>query len=418
MKNFFKRTGSTALMSMLVCAAAFFLTGLGLCCISAAASVNTVQAGSMDIAFQMLDDGSWVNAEGVTLDFCEADGSSVVVWEPGCTHSLPTLRICNNSDLDVKYDVTISGINGDDKLNEVIEWSYVTDDTAMPLGAISGTLTAGTVSDCFTISGHMLEEASNTYQGLTIDSIAITVAATQASNPGEPGQAVTGVPYYTINTDTDLVIDENGTYVILDDNEQNYLASVNGQKITLSNATFTGRTYSFMLGQYRSANSVNYNLEANNLHVLDLHVANSVLNGSDRVSIAVYAYGKTTLNDCVMIGTTSSAEGYGVYDLGFVNGSTGTVNGGRYGSVYIWSQAHVTFTDAEIDRIVSSAITIRNLGMLTIAEGTHVGTIDLTVAGFTRYQPALTIEEGAVVDQIIYQGVSYTQDEWLARNAQ
>ena len=92
------------------------------------------------------------------------------------------------------------------------------------------------------------------------------------------------------------------------------------------------------------------------------------------------------------------------------------INGGEYGSVYVWSQAHVNISNADIDRIVCSTITIRNLGMLTIESGTHVGTIDLTVGGWTQYKPALTIEEGAVVDNIIYKGITYTQDEWINNN--
>ena len=418
MKDFFKRTTILSMLSAVLCMGAFFLAGFGLCCISASASVNTVRAGSMDIAFELSRDGRWCNAEGVTMAFCDASGveSDTLVWEPGCTYELPMLRICNNSELDVKYTVAISGINGDDKLNEVIDWYYVTDDGAVELSGISGTLSAGAVTEPFTIRGHMHENASNAYQGLTIDSICLTVAATQASNPSEPGAGETGVPYYAINTDTDLVIDERNSYIILDDEVQNILASVSGQKITVSNATLTGETVSVMLGEYRTSSYCEFNLEANNFNVLNLNVLNGVRNGSDLMSIATYAYGTTVLNDCVMMGTTSSAEGYQVYDLGFVNRSTGTINGGRYGAIYIWSQAHVTITDAEVDRIVCSAITTRNLGMLTIAEGTHVGTLELTTAGYQQYKPALTIEEGAVVDEIIYRGVRYTQEEWLASN--
>lgn len=414
MGKFFKRTAIMSAISALMCVVTFMLTGAGLCVISAAASVNTVQAGSMDIAFEMYEDNAWVNAEGATMSFADPSGEDAVIWEPGCTYELPQMRIINNSDLDIKYTVNISGINGDDMLNDVIEWYYETESGAVALDTISGTLTAGAGSESFTIRGHMLESASNAYQGLTIDSIAITVAATQMENPSYPGAGESGVPYYAINTDTDLVIDERDSYIVLDDEEQNVLASVSGQKITVSNATLTGRTVSIMLGEYRNSSYCNFNLEANNFNVLNLNVLNGVKNGYDKMSIAVYAYGTTTLNDCVMMGTTSEAEGYEVYDVGFVNRSVGTVNGGKYGSMYIWCQAHVTVTGAEVDRIDCATITTRNLGMLTIGEGTHVGVINLTTGGYKQYKPALTIEEGAVVDEIIYRGVSYTQEEWQA----
>lgn len=416
MGKFFKRTAVLSAISALMCICTVLLTGAGLRVISAAASVNTVQAGAMDISFEMYEAGAWVNAEGMTMSFADASGETDIVWEPGCTYELPQLRIRNNSDLAVKYTVNISGINGDDMLNEVIEWYYVTQSGTESLMSIAGALAPGAVTEEFTIRGHMQESASNAYQGLSIDSIAITVAATQTSNPGEPGEVESGIPYYVINTDTDLVIDEKNSYIILDDEEQNRLASVSGQKITVSNATFTGETYSIMLGEYRTSSYCEFNLEANHFNVLDLNVLNGVINCKDKMSIAVYAYGTTVLNDCVMMGTTSSAEGYEVYDLGFVNRSTGTVNGGKYGAMYIWSQAHVNIRDAEVERIRCSTITTRNLGMLTIGEGTHVGTLELTASDSTKYKPGITIEEGAIVDEIIYRGVSYTQEEWLANN--
>ena len=417
MGKFFRRTAFLSAMSALMCVVTFLLTGAGLGVISAAAKANRVEAGTMDIAFEMREGNMWVNAEGESMSFADEAGEENVLWEPGCSYELPQMRICNNSAMDVKYTVTISGINGDDKLNEVIEWYYVTETGEEPLEAIEGMLPAGTATEEFTIRGHMLSSASNAYQGLSIDGISICVAATQASNPGQPGESeIVGVPYYHVVTDTDLVIDEKNSCIILNDEEQNILASENGEKITVSNATITGETYSVMLGEYRSSSYCNFNLEANNFNILNLNVLNGVKNGSDKVSIAAYAYGTTTLNDCIMMGTTSSAEGYGVYDVGFVNRSVGTVNGGRYGAMYIWSQAHVTITDAEVDNIVCSTITTRNLGMLTIGSGTHVGTIELTTAGYKQYKPALTIEDGATVDEIIYKGISYTQEEWLTNN--
>lgn len=221
-----------------------------------------------------------------------------------------------------------------------------------------------------------------------------------------------GAPYYTVNTDTDLTIDEKGKIITFNDEDINYIASVSGQKVTLRNAIYSGHTYGFMFGQYRNTKNNFYNTDVYNVSLLGLDVSNGVVNGKDRISNGVYVYGNTVLNNCTMVGTTSSAEGYQVHDIGFTNCSNSTINGGQYGSVYVWSQAHVAIYDAEIDTITSAAITTRNLGMLTIGKGTHVGTIDLTVGGYSQYSPALTIEKGAVVDEIIYKGVSYTQREW------
>lgn len=43
-------------------------------------------------------------------------------WEPGCTYKLPILKIVNKGNLALKYKIAISGIKGDAKLNDAIEW--------------------------------------------------------------------------------------------------------------------------------------------------------------------------------------------------------------------------------------------------------------------------------------------------------
>lgn len=143
---------------------------------SASTSVNKIQAGTLDI--QLLDaDGE--SLEGKTLAWQKAAGheSEEVLWEPGCTYNLQTITIKNNSNLALKYKIEITGINGDAKLNDAIEWTITNSNTVSDLGA-DHSLAVG-ASDTLTISGHMKEEAGNEYQGLSIDEVAITVLATQ-----------------------------------------------------------------------------------------------------------------------------------------------------------------------------------------------------------------------------------------------
>ena len=122
-------------------------------------------------------DGKWVPAEGKTLDFVKAAGAEneAILWEPGCTYTLPELRVVNNGNLALKYKIQITGIQGDAKLNEVINWTI--NDAAIDL--TEGHLTAGQQGDAFTIKGHMQESAGNEYMDLTISGISITVYATQ-----------------------------------------------------------------------------------------------------------------------------------------------------------------------------------------------------------------------------------------------
>ena len=144
---------------------------------TASTGVNKIQAGNLDVELQYNHNGTWENAEGQTLDFQKAAGkeSEAILWEPGCTYKLPEIRAINKGNLALKYTMKVTGVEGDQKLNEVIDWTI--DDKA--LTDTEGNLKANETSNPMTIQGHMQESAGNEYQGLSIDGISITVYATQ-----------------------------------------------------------------------------------------------------------------------------------------------------------------------------------------------------------------------------------------------
>ncbi len=145
---------------------------------TASTGVNTIQAGNLKVALEMSTDGrTWDSAEGKTLTFMTKDNRAAdqILWEPGCTYELPQLRVVNKGNLALKYKIQITGIQGDAKLNEVIDWT-INDEN---INLSEGHLTAGQTGDAFTIKGHMQDAANNDYQNLTIDGIGITVCATQ-----------------------------------------------------------------------------------------------------------------------------------------------------------------------------------------------------------------------------------------------
>ena len=149
---------------------------------TASTGVNKSQSGRLDVSLEMANGTNdnnetvWVSAEDRMLTFKTKDGRSAdqILWEPGCTYELPKLRVVNNGNLALKYKIKINGIQGDEKLNEVIDWTI--SDTALDA---DHKLAAGATSDPLTIKGHMQESAGNDYQGLSIDGISITVVATQ-----------------------------------------------------------------------------------------------------------------------------------------------------------------------------------------------------------------------------------------------
>ena len=143
---------------------------------TASTGVNKIQAGNLDVELQYNHNGTWENAEGQTLDFQKAAGkeSEAILWEPGCTYKLPEIKVVNKGNLALKYTVKVTGIEGDQKLNEVIDWTM----NGVDINTEQH-LTAGEKSAAMTLRGHMQESAGNEYQGLSIDGISITVYATQ-----------------------------------------------------------------------------------------------------------------------------------------------------------------------------------------------------------------------------------------------
>ena len=172
-----KRALLGSIMAMVLCMAMLVGATFAWFTDTASTGVNKIQAGNLDVALEMKDGDNWVSAEGKTLTFKTKDNRAAdqILWEPGCTYELPQLRVVNKGNLALKYKIQITGIQGDAKLNEVIDWTI--NDAAIDL--TEGHLTAGQQGDAFTIKGHMQDTAGNDYQNLTIDGIGINVVATQ-----------------------------------------------------------------------------------------------------------------------------------------------------------------------------------------------------------------------------------------------
>ena len=171
-----KRALITSALAILMCAAMLIGTTFAWFTDTASTAVNKIQAGNLDVALEMQENGNWVSAEGKTLQFKTADNRTTdILWEPGCRYELPALRVVNKGNLALKYKIQITGIQGDAKLNEVIDWTI----NDAPINLTEGHLAANAEGDSFTIKGVMQTTAGNEYQGLSIDGIAITVFATQ-----------------------------------------------------------------------------------------------------------------------------------------------------------------------------------------------------------------------------------------------
>ena len=234
-----KRALLGSVMAMVLCLAMLIGATFAWFTDTTSTGVNKIQAGNLDVALEMKNAaGQWVPAEGKTLDFVKAAGAEneAILWEPGCTYTLPELRVVNNGNLALKYMIKITGIKGDAKLNEAIDWTI--GDVAM--GAEQH-LKAGESNE-FTIKGHMKESAGNEYMDLTISGISITVYATQDTvesdsfnNQYDKNAAYKGTQEFTEGTHTL----SNGV-VALNPNDIAVKASGSDTNVTITGGYYDG----------------------------------------------------------------------------------------------------------------------------------------------------------------------------------
>ena len=168
-----KRALLASMLSTILCLAMLIGSTFAWFTDTASTKVNKIQSGTLDVA---LVDEKGNSLEGKTLEWIKAEGAEgeEVLWEPGCTYKLQPVYVKNNGNLALKFKIVISGIVGDAKLLEAIDFTY----GELDVNA-EGQLEAGATSKAITIEGHMKETAGNEYQNLSIDGIGITVVATQ-----------------------------------------------------------------------------------------------------------------------------------------------------------------------------------------------------------------------------------------------
>ena len=312
-----KRALLGSVMAMVLCLAMLVGATFAWFTDTASTGVNKIQAGKLDVALEMKDaSGNWVSAEGKTLDFVKAADAKgeAILWEPGCTYTLPELRVVNNGNLALKYKVIITGIQGSAKLNEAIEWTI--GDVAM--GAEQH-LAAGE-SNAFTIKGHMKESAGNEYMNESIDGIAITVVATQDTVESDSfdkdydaGAEYPVVAVANVNTNGDTVLkdkEEDHTIQVtvpagaLDEGVQSLKLEVvksaapAGVQVA---STESSQSYEVTMKD-QNGNAVSTN---GTLMTVEMNV------GKNRTALKLYHDGEKMTND---IGTLTDAADHYVYD--------------------------------------------------------------------------------------------------------
>ena len=173
----------SSVLALTLCVAMLIATTFAWFTDTASTSVNKIQAGTLDVELWQADVDEKLSSTALKWVKADEHAEEAVLWEPGCTYNLESFRIKNNGNLALKYKVIISGIVGDAKLLEAIDFTVkIGDADPVALANWDGTLAKEAVTDKITITGTMKTTAGNEYQGLSIEGIGITVVATQLNS--------------------------------------------------------------------------------------------------------------------------------------------------------------------------------------------------------------------------------------------
>ena len=366
---------------------------------TATTGVNKIQSGTLDIELLMYDGANWVNAEGQTLNFIAADGTQDILWEPGCTYELPALKVVNKGNLELKYQIHITGIEGDAKLLEVIDFTIEGED------ALTGTLAPNAETPAITLIGHMAEEAGNDYMGLTMEAISITVVATQMTAENDtygpdydedawhPAMKV-----YNANDLQSAINNGETNIVVMDDIDltESLVIPAAASTFALRSAPATvinlnGKTISAAIPKsvghviYNAGNlilrngtvksvadnggSAIYNAVGAAMIVEDLTVQGAPIAGDSWPSYAINNYGTATINNCVVTSMHGTICSYGEAAMTTLNNVTATISPDGAATK---RSSHVLYTYANGKMIVNSGTYTNNAGDAASTGGTVV----------------------------------------------
>lgn len=376
-KNGTKGALLASILAMVLCLTMLVGTTFAWFTDTASANVNKIQSGNLDVALEYATawdgDGNpteWADAtkleSGLYFLRTDENGSKKqatdILWEPGCTYTLPELRISNQGSLSLKYKVVITGIDGNAELNNVIDWTAEIDGATYnltdehPLAAKDGDIID---ADILTISGHMQETAGNDYMNKELDGISITVYATQYtaefdSISNEYDKNADGTPdnpKWSENSKTEAAVEAEGETVVKD-NENNPTikvtvpeGSTTAAKLTLEKVqTSTPSTVEVVTGtqafsydvslkdqegnKVTAADNKNFKVELqldSGLNVIDfLHNGVSMTKAASAEAVALDEYYYDAATGVVTFVTDDFSPFTAVYSKTVFNGGDGT----------------------------------------------------------------------------------------------
>ena len=244
--------------------------------------------------------------KGDTLKFTDVNNSTDILWEPGVTFNTPAFKIKNAGNLALKYKLTLNGVTGDQELLDAITFSVVDENgKAVNLDTFEGKLAKEGMSGALYIQGHMDEAAGNECQGKSLESLSLTVVATQDTVENDSF----GPDY-----------DKNATYPVASASELK-TALNNGGTISVTKDIKTNNSEDSAVARMVISNPTTLNLDKK-------IISPDNMGNNSKNFVALYVEANTTINATKNGGIdTGNNGGYGI---NVMNGATLTINGGYY----------------------------------------------------------------------------------------
>lgn len=172
----------TSILAILLCVAMLIGATFAWFTDTAGTTVNRIQSGNLSIeirneAGKKIDRLDWVKNDGTVIENQEA-----ILWEPGCTYKLTPFRIVNIGNLALKYKLFVTGLNGNAKLAEALQFTYQIGTESFPIsreGHLAAKGKAGDRTEPITILVSMDPSAGNDLMDETLSNVTVTVYATQ-----------------------------------------------------------------------------------------------------------------------------------------------------------------------------------------------------------------------------------------------
>ena len=272
---------------------------------TASTGVNKIQAGNLKV--DIVDATNTAKSlKGDTLKFTDVNNSTDILWEPGVTFNTPAFKIKNAGNLALKYKLTLNGVTGDQELLDAITFSVVDENgKAVNLDTFEGKLAKEGMSGALYIQGHMDEAAGNECQGKSLESLSLTVVATQDTVENDSF----GPDY-----------DKNATYPVVSASELK-TALNNGGTISVTKDIKTNNSEDSAVARMVISNPTTLNLDKK-------IISPDNMGNNSKNFVALYVEANTTINATKNGGIdTGNNGGYGI---NVMNGATLTINGGYY----------------------------------------------------------------------------------------